>query len=369
MPMHKLAMTALVALTVQEASSLPVSSFASPNLMDCLDKCPAPGGQCTFGAHGTCDKIKKACGDNMSCKNPTSGVDAHCTSDNHWPSDVCTITSSAPPAPPSPPPASSPPPSPPAPPTSPPAKYTNSIFCNPVNDPSLSCRNIIDAVGQDMTGYIVDFTRKGDCNDKGNCFYGIGSGTDPITPEKLTEAITGAREYAGIMVDFEVARGFAGDADVVDKVKDFLQSAKHANLKVGVTTGGSGFTSALCDSLGHPTASGDYDPCLKALHAIFQLEWDIWMPQMYSKYMANNASFDRAQDIWKDFKGEIIPVVGVKGIDVSKDTLMNKYSGGCDKILQCDDSTCYDHSPGYDYLHDNINGLASFPYIGLQCQK
>jgi len=239
----------------------------------------------------------------------------------------CTLKSNGPPSPSSPPaPPSSPPDpaSPPSPPSLPKPVHQVGIFCN--TDQSVQCTEDLEK----EYDLVIDFRPTKEyqhhaCNDK--CWYGIGEGAGtPITPTLLASSISAAKGYYGIMVDLEEIDA-AGDnyaaktTTMVAALKDFATRAKAHQLKIAVTTGGSGFTAAICKNLNVPTNPWDADNaanCKDSLKNIYRnVTWDYWLPQMYRGnspyYTPSGASFAAEDTIWAGFPlDQIIPGIAIE---------------------------------------------------------
>ena len=169
------------------------------------------------------------------------------------------------------------------------------------------------------------------------------------------------------MVDLELLASGSSTEEVVNNtqraLKAFANDALRADLKIAVTTGGSGITAQLCGSLFLPTIpwnQQNFEACQEKLRYVYQsVIWDYWAPQMYDANMNNNADFAGANVIWSSFPPDrIVPVVGIRqsvaigAIDANAvwQELNKEY-------------TSYPPSPGYTFLqHKSINGL-----IGFEC--
>lgn len=278
----------------------------------------------------------------------------HCTLKSNGPPSP-----SPPPAPPSPPPDPAPPPSPPSPPKAP---YLVGTFCN--SGQSQACTD----VNMDLYDFVVDFAQKGKVGTK--CWYSLGSGNSPAVPSDIFNSVDIAKEqgYVGVMLDIERLVKGSNFNDTVNKTTnaliEFEKKARSSGIKIGVTTGGAGFTHAICLDLyldtykDWNTAKPD---CLKGLKPVFQsIKWDIWAPQMYSKDMTNDANFQGFDEIWKDFpKEKIVPAVGMNQDAAKAATSKDGLHELMTKLY-----TASPPSPGYQALDADVAGLMTYQCTG-----
>lgn len=209
--------------------------------------------------------------------------------------------------------------------------------------------------------------------------YCVGTGSDPITPDMLSTVLQTAKaaDYQGVMLDFESTKDFAADedgnsvADIVKKMKAFLDDADSQNPKmiVSITTGGSGFTNQLCCSAVFGEAAGcdttskpRVAKCIKGMKEMFGLAYPLWVPQMYSGNMGNNADFSHADEFWGGFAGKVVPAVGSPQL---ANPPSHKFDiGAMWEVYTSPGGDSLPHSPGYKWLTENkvkISGLAAFP--------
>ena len=390
--MFKLTMSALVALTINEATSLPISLGTNtdtdtqplPHCDTLVATSPPDGTDCQLASGVGCydntanGKYYLECnGDTYCRKAGQSWGNEHIQAD--W---TCTLQSNGPPKP-------APPALPPAPPSSPAPDFTRY---------SLTHDNL-ELVDTDVDE-VIEFEGLYTGSKPKHLTVGSGATNEggAISPAQLDDKLEKAKsgKYAGIFVDFESVANFGGTcgrqdgtycggdsgikccqiADIVDGLTQFLDKAHEAKLTVSISTGGDGFTAQLCGGM-----VTDSSKCEEAMAKIFALKWDVWMPQMYDAYMNNDALF-AATEALLAFKGKIVPVVGFQTssstVHPTKALMMTQYEAKCahscirSNTQQgfCDNDTSGnklngDHSNGYTFLKNNnlaIAGLAAYPW-------